>query len=100
MVEVSFLTCQHAMAVAKPTTKGRVYACGKQMIVALCLGFWVMVYIPKLCLAFSFSNLTGLTHLASFSGPRVSAVSSVWVSLSCVKWDKEPWELDSIWSIR
>lgn len=69
---------------------------GKQIIVALCLGFWVIVYIPKLCLAFSFSNLTGLVP---FSGPQVSTVSSVWVSLSRVKWDKEPWELNSIWSI-
>lgn len=57
MVEVSFLTCQHAMAVPKPTIKGRVYVYGKRMIVMLCLGFWVVVYFPKLCLAFSLTWL-------------------------------------------
>lgn len=87
---MGFLTFQQAMAVPKFTTKGRVYACGKEMIVVFCLGFWVMVYIPKLCPAFSFSDLTGLTHLAPFSGPQVCAFSPIWVSLSCVKWDKGP----------
>lgn len=36
---MGFLTFQQAMAVPKLTTKGRVYACGKEMIVVFCLGF-------------------------------------------------------------
>lgn len=90
MVEMSFLTCQHAMAVPKPTIKGRVYACGKRMIVALCLGFWVVVYFPKLCLAFS------LTWLLSLRPSGVCCFICLGLTFMC----QEPWELDSIWSIR